>query len=192
MLSGIAKLFQRVLYLGCRRALSASVTMRRSRRPLLLVNRTVRGKAVGLCSAANADDEHEDKGEREGRQDRDPLHGFISLLRGTSVRLLQPTKGSTPRGTAKLARRQQAKAEPHRTRLPLPAWVCSPPVVSKRTSPVPTKLFRWRVIRLRGSPAMWVGDVDAPDEPSAIEEAIKIYNITDREHQRRLAVRRIK
>jgi hypothetical protein len=39
---------------------------------------------------------------------------------------------------------------------------------------------------------MWVGDVDAPDEPSAIEAAIKIYNITDPEHQRRLAVRRIK
>jgi hypothetical protein len=39
---------------------------------------------------------------------------------------------------------------------------------------------------------MWVGDVDAPDEPGAIEEAIKIYNITDREHQRSLAVRRIK
>jgi hypothetical protein len=50
-------------------------------------------------------------------------------------------------------------------------------------------LFRWRVIRLRGSPALWVGDVDAPDEPSAIEEAIKIYNITDPEHQKRLAVR---
>jgi hypothetical protein len=81
---------------------------------------------------------------------------------------------------------------PRRTRLPLPAWICSLPVVSKRTSPVPTKLFRWRVIRLRGSPAMWLGDVDAPDEPSAIEEAIKIYNITDREHQRHLAVRRIK
>jgi hypothetical protein len=77
-------------------------------------------------------------------------------------------------------------------RLPLPAWVCSLPVMSKRTSPVPTKLFRWRVIRLRGSPALWVGDVDAPDEPSAIEAAIKIYNITDPEHQRRLAVRRIK
>jgi hypothetical protein len=37
-----------------------------------------------------------------------------------------------------------------------------------------------------------VGDVDAPDEPSAIEAAIKIYNITDPEYQRRLAVRRIK
>jgi hypothetical protein len=67
-----------------------------------------------------------------------------------------------------------------------------PPVVSKRTSPVPTKLFRWRVIRLRGSPALWVGDVDAPDEPSAIEEAIKIYNITNPEHQKHLAVQRIK
>ena len=64
--------------------------------------------------------------------------------------------------------------------------------MSKRTSPVPTKLFRWRVIRLRGSPALWVGEVDAPDEPSAIEAAIKIYNITDPEHQKRLAVRRIK
>jgi hypothetical protein len=48
-------------------------------------------------------------------------------------------------------------------------------------------LFRWRVIRLRGSPALWVGDVDAPDE-----EAIKIYNITNPEHQKHLAVRRIK
>jgi hypothetical protein len=36
--------------------------------------------ASALSSTANADDEHEDKGEREGRQDRDPLHGRISSL----------------------------------------------------------------------------------------------------------------
>jgi hypothetical protein len=81
VLSGIAKLFQRVLYLGCRRALSASATLLRSRRPLLLVDRAVRGKAVCLRNSANADDEHEDKGEREGLQDRDPLHGS-SLFSG--------------------------------------------------------------------------------------------------------------
>jgi hypothetical protein len=61
-----------------------------------------------------------------------------------------------------------------------------------RTSPTPTKLYRWRVIRLRGSPALFVGDVDAPDETSAIEKAITTYNITNPKHQRGLAARRIK
>ena len=56
---------------------------------------------------------------------------------------------------------------------------CSDEVVSLARNP-PSRL------------ALWVGDVDAPDEPSAIEEAIKIYNITNPEHQKHLAVRRIK
>jgi quercetin dioxygenase-like cupin family protein len=45
----------------------------------LLVDRAVCGKAVCLRSSANADDEDEDKGEREGRQDRYPLHGESPL-----------------------------------------------------------------------------------------------------------------
>jgi hypothetical protein len=41
--------------------------------------------------------------------------------------------------------------------------------MSKRTT---DKVVSWRVIRLRGSPALWVGDVDAPDEPSESNEVV--------------------
>jgi hypothetical protein len=92
-LSGVAQLLQSVLYLGCRRALSASATLLRSRCPLLLVDRAVRRKAVCLRSAANADDENEDKGEREGRQDRDPLTAPTAMTAAilmTSVGIILP------------------------------------------------------------------------------------------------------
>jgi hypothetical protein len=61
-----------------------------------------------------------------------------------------------------------------------------------RTSPTPTKLYRWRVIRLRGSPALFVGDVDSHDVTNANQKAITTYNITNPYHQRLLAARRIK
>jgi hypothetical protein len=41
-----------------------------------VASRSVRCNACCLRSSANADDE--DEAEREGRQDRDPLHGSIS------------------------------------------------------------------------------------------------------------------
>jgi hypothetical protein len=35
------------------------------------------------------------------------------------------------------------------------------------------KLFRWRITRIRSTPAVEVGTVEAPDAEQAIKEAIK-------------------
>ena len=48
---------------------------------------------------------------------------------------------------------------------------------------------RWRITRIRGSKAELLGTVLAPDQQSAIEEAIAYYKITDPEKQRRLVAR---
>jgi hypothetical protein len=38
--------------------------------------------------------------------------------------------------------------------------------------------------RLKATPAAWVGDVEAADADSAIREAIKVYRVTNPEHQK--------
>jgi hypothetical protein len=48
---------------------------------------------------------------------------------------------------------------------------------------------RWQITRIRGSRAELLGIVLAPDQKSAIEEAIEYYKITDPEMQRRLVAR---
>ena len=48
---------------------------------------------------------------------------------------------------------------------------------------------RWRITRIRGSKAELLGIVLAPDQKSAIDEAIEYYKITDPEKQRRLVAR---
>ena len=48
---------------------------------------------------------------------------------------------------------------------------------------------RCRITRIRGSKAELLGVVLAPDQKSAIEEAIEYYKITDPEKQRRLVTR---
>ena len=48
-------------------------------------------------------------------------------------------------------------------------------------------LSRWRVICIRGSRAETICIVPAADADSAIKVAIKDFQITDRERQRRLA-----
>ena len=58
-------------------------------------------------------------------------------------------------------------------------------VASKRTIP------RWRITRIQGTPAANVGTVEAPDADTAIRVAIKQFEITNPEHQRRLAARRV-
>ena len=47
-------------------------------------------------------------------------------------------------------------------------------------------LRTWRIYRIRGTPAQFIGSVQAPDEKSALKEAIKEFNITDAEQQKRL------
>jgi hypothetical protein len=55
-----------------------------------------------------------------------------------------------------------------------------------------TKLPTWAIVRLKGTPAAIIGHVEAPDADSAIKEAIRRFNITDPEQQRRLAARRVR
>jgi hypothetical protein len=50
--------------------------------------------------------------------------------------------------------------------------------------------FSWSVFRIRGTPAAFVGIVQAPDEASAIKKAIEEYNITDPETRKRLIAQR--
>jgi hypothetical protein len=54
------------------------------------------------------------------------------------------------------------------------------------------KLHRWRIVRLRATPAEQIGYVEAPDEAAAIAEAIRAYGITDPERQKRLVAQRVK
>jgi hypothetical protein len=65
------------------------------------------------------------------------------------------------------------------------------PVMSKLFPPR-EKLFRWRISRIRATPAVEIGTVEAPDADRAIEEAIKYYGITNQVHQERLVARRVK
>jgi hypothetical protein len=51
--------------------------------------------------------------------------------------------------------------------------------------------FVWRITRIKGSRAEVVGRVSAPDEKTAIERAIAEYEITNREHQKRLVAQRV-
>ena len=59
--------------------------------------------------------------------------------------------------------------------------------VASKSRPLP----RWRVIRLKATPAVELGTVEAPDADTAIEIAIKRFEITDPVHQQRLAARRV-
>jgi hypothetical protein len=50
----------------------------------------------------------------------------------------------------------------------------------------------WAISRLKATPTVTIGHVEAPDAESAIKEAIKKFGISDREQQSQLAARRIK
>jgi hypothetical protein len=53
------------------------------------------------------------------------------------------------------------------------------------------KLHRWRISRIRGTPAEFIGYVEAPNEAEAIKQAIKQFEISDPEKQKRLVAQRI-
>jgi hypothetical protein len=53
-------------------------------------------------------------------------------------------------------------------------------------------MHTWAISRIKGTPAVEIGWVDAPDAETAIKEAIERYGITDREQQKRLVARRVK
>jgi len=54
----------------------------------------------------------------------------------------------------------------------------------------PKKLYSWRILRIRGTPAAFIGIVDAPDKESAIKKAIEEFQITNPDHQKRLMAQR--
>jgi hypothetical protein len=55
-----------------------------------------------------------------------------------------------------------------------------------------TTTHTWAISRIKGTPAVEIGWVDAPDAKTAIKEAIERYGITNREQQKRLVARRVK
>jgi hypothetical protein len=61
--------------------------------------------------------------------------------------------------------------------------------MAKRPS---TKIYEWRITRIRSTPAALIGHVEAPDAEQAIKEAIRQFGITDREQQKRLAAQLVK
>jgi hypothetical protein len=54
----------------------------------------------------------------------------------------------------------------------------------------PEKRYRWSIYRLRGTPAAFLGSVDAADEKSAIKAAIEQFAIDDPHQQKRLIAQR--
>ena len=50
--------------------------------------------------------------------------------------------------------------------------------MAKRTaSPRQQETYRWRISRLKATPAQYIGEVEAPDEASAIKKAIEEFRI---------------
>jgi hypothetical protein len=62
-------------------------------------------------------------------------------------------------------------------------------MIMQKRSP-PSKLYRWRITRLKASPAALIGYVEAPDQEQAIRTAIREFAITNPEHQKRLVAQR--
>jgi hypothetical protein len=52
------------------------------------------------------------------------------------------------------------------------------------------KQHSWLIYRIRGTPAAFVGHVEAPDEQTAIKKAFEELKITDPDQQRRLVAKR--
>ena len=52
-------------------------------------------------------------------------------------------------------------------------------------------LPRWKISRIKSTSALEYGTVEAPDAEAAVERAIREFEITDPQHQRRLAARRV-
>jgi hypothetical protein len=56
----------------------------------------------------------------------------------------------------------------------------------------PTRMHTWAIVRIKGTPAVPLGHVEARDAESAILEAIKKFEITDPAQQERLVARPVK
>jgi hypothetical protein len=51
-----------------------------------------------------------------------------------------------------------------------------------------SKLPRWQIVRLKATPARFIGLVDAPDEESAIKVAIEQFEIPPEDQKRLIAL----
>jgi hypothetical protein len=63
--------------------------------------------------------------------------------------------------------------------------------MSPRKKSPPPKLHRWRISRIKATPAVDLGMVEAPDAEAAIKVAIERYGITNPWHQQRLVAQRM-
>jgi hypothetical protein len=63
--------------------------------------------------------------------------------------------------------------------------------MSKRVSKPAAKQPRWRISRIKATPAAELGTVTAPDAESAIAKAIKEWEIREPHRQQRLVATRI-
>ena len=55
-----------------------------------------------------------------------------------------------------------------------------------------SELPRWRITRIRSTPAAFIGYVEAPDAEQAIQAAISRYQISNLHEQARLAAQRVR
>lgn len=63
----------------------------------------------------------------------------------------------------------------------------------KKPAPAPAapgKQYRWAIYHITGTPAKLLGHVEAPDEESAIKQAIEEFGITNPQLQKRLLAQR--
>ena len=51
-------------------------------------------------------------------------------------------------------------------------------------------LYKWRIFRIRGTPAADLGIVEAPDAETAIKVAVEKFKIANPEQQKRLMAQR--
>ena len=56
----------------------------------------------------------------------------------------------------------------------------------------PPRTRTWEISRIKSTPAVVLGCVDAPDAESAVKEWIEKFGITDHEQQSRLVARPVK
>jgi hypothetical protein len=63
------------------------------------------------------------------------------------------------------------------------------PPMRKRKSQRERRVATWEISRLRGTPAAFIGLIDAPDEVSAKELAIKQFDVRPEDQKRLIAVR---
>jgi hypothetical protein len=61
--------------------------------------------------------------------------------------------------------------------------------MEKRKSKSTRKQPLWQIVRLKATPARFIGLVDAPDETSAIKAAIEQFKIPPADQERLIALR---